>query len=208
MKYLLNLLMFFMIMHGAASAAELRHYDVLVFPYDDDFYEMKVTELTHDSYKSYTLDRSLKEFKRNKSEDEGKMSFNIVFFNVIKYDTVDDWMKRTKEIVVINQKQGNDMTVIGEAQLGDHTRYLALANDISDDGRFGMIEYKVGYITRGRMLIMQIGFHGDTTNDAALNGFLSMANDVLRKISDGDAKPFTGSLELSENWRDQVKAGK
>lgn len=205
MKYLL---VFFIIMHGGASAAELRHYDVLVFPYDDDVYEMKETELAHNSYKSYTLDGSLKAFKRRNTEEEGKISFNIGFFNVIKYDTVDDWLKRTKEIVVINQKQGNDMTVIGEAKLGDHTRYLALANDISDDGKFGMIEYHVGYITLGRMLTMQIFFQGDTTNDAALRGFLSMANDALHHIADGDAKPFTESLELDATWRDKVKAGK
>jgi hypothetical protein len=209
MRFLPLLVALSVIAHHSAPAAELRHYhDALALPYDPDVYQMEETALTHDSYRLYTLSGSLKAFKRRNSEREGTIRFNIAFANVIKFDTVEAWITESRRILALNQKQGNEMVEVGAGTLGAEARYRAVVDTIVDDGRFGIIEYDVGYIRLGRMLTMQIFFQGDTTNDIALQGFTAMANDLLHQVVDGDAKPFTGSLALPPGWRDLVKPRK
>lgn len=189
---------------SAIQAAELAHYGSLVVPYDGAKYEMRKWELKHDAYASYDLKAEFPELKVRNTESTGNLRFNIGFFNEIKYDSIGDWGNSVVGGIRGNQKLGNFLEIFDQGQLGDSVQYYGIANGSKNpNGKIDMthIEYKIGYVTFGRMMAMQVFLIGDESNRQLTDAFYREMNSLLSAITDGGVLICNKKIPDNGAWK-------
>ncbi len=206
-----NALTLLMTLSLTISASEIAHYeDSLKITYSETLYKYTEKQLTHSDYRSISLYRDLEEHRKGKVEDPGGFNISFGLFNLIrdqKVTSIETWASSVRDLHKYNvEKHRWKSREFESGVLGESAYYIAYLWPEDKSNKLQSIEYRIAHYFDGKMVSVQVSYHGDFLNTDAILDFYSELNVLLANTKYNGKPVFSKKIPMLANI-DKIRVG-